>query len=271
MAFRHMRHKLKKNDSLLKCEDLRKHVLETVSYTYYDLQRMIDSYGAVYIKPNNRGKGLNVRRVATGDDLKKADEFVIKNHKKNSFFIIQQAVDPLKTHYGVEVSFQGMEQLLAARDGNVFVIRTTLMKPHDEWKMIHLFSTLAPNGSYITNTDRGGKRCRFGDVMRGTGISREDIYEVKFDSCIVSLMVCDVLEFFYPGIAVIGCDIGIDKDLNLWIIEANTRPGLAYLTDFLSSHELKLVREYCKALKNMDIEEGTPIDFWPCDREALLG
>jgi hypothetical protein len=249
--FRHVRSKLSKNNVL--AQELP--VLETVAYNLTDLKRMVDAYGAVYVKPDSRGAGKHVLKVPDEYSITAADKYV---HNTDEVFIIQQSVDSLLTVYGVDIG-----------EGNIFDARVIVMLINGEWKRVFMFAKVAGQGRYVSSPERGGMRGEYDSVLHGAGLNKEQAAQLKERLYTLSLRAAKVLAKHYPGLMVIGFDIGIDKELNPWILEANTRPRLDMLMKWTSGKKKERLKGYCKHVHEYPGKEGRQVGIWKSDLKFI--
>jgi hypothetical protein len=257
MSFRHVRSKLDKNNVLATSKRLSGHILETVGYSLPDLQRMVDVYGSVYVKPDNLGAGKGIIKVPNEYDLASADKHVCTNSDKG--FIIQQSIDSLTTVYGMDIGIEG----------NIFDTRVIVMLLHGKWERVYMFAKTAQQGGFVSSPERGGMRVKYDLAVHGAGLNRRQSLKLKERLYSISILAAKVLEKHYPGIMIIGFDIGIDKKLNPWIIEANTRPRIDMLIEWTDSDERERMRGYCKYLHEYQGEHDNQVGLFKVDRKLV--
>ncbi|RAK19460.1 YheC/D-like protein [Anoxybacillus vitaminiphilus] len=195
------------------------------------VQMLLEKYGRVYVKPANGSHGLSVYQIIQAKDQKTyycryRDEYEQNRLKKftslsslwNKTFaqkemeryIVQQGI-PLIRYKGRQVDFR---------------IHTNKNK-NGKWQVSAIAAKTAGKGSVTTHINNGG-------IVK----TLDEIFEHEQERCFMTeklkeaaLTLSQCLEEqMGTAIGEIGFDIGIDKKRNVWLFEANSKPGRSIFT-----------------------------------------
>lgn len=196
--------------------NLRKHVPEFCMYNRRNAMYMLEKHVSVFVKPNEGARGFGIVR------LRKRDEQVIEciDHRGNvkytnysqlpewsqDKYIIQEAID------------------IPCIDGRVWDIRIHLQKLNDTWEIMGNISKLGEEGKVVTNNAHGGKSIDTEELLSRVIEDKSTISHTIFMLDTLSAEIAYTLEVEYAGIRELGIDLALDKNNNIWIIEANTNP-----------------------------------------------
>lgn len=199
-----------------------------------NLEKMIQKYNVLYLKPCNGSLGRNIIKVMLNESGKL--QFVVysrtivqgtanncpellqktKKHRKGKRYIIQQGID------------------LATYKESPFDIRIIYQKGgKGNWMVSKKFVRVAPAGSSIANLSSGGRAERAVEVFKDIYNNRDLI--LSKNNLINSLCKTVALTLENTSKSIygeLGLDIGIDKDGSPWLIEVNSRPRKSTQTGF---------------------------------------
>lgn len=212
--------KWRKHVVLWKEPGLQEYLPRTAVLDGQHLYEFLDMYPVVYAKPcyGGGGKGvLKLARAGNGVSLfTTADRFEV----------------PLEQVYRKVARLSGKRQYIVQQgvsllgiEGRPIDFRTLLIRPGTEWKYMGIMGKLAVKEQIVTNHCRGGSSISFGQAMKDSrGLADEEIAELEQRMESLSLQIAQTLQRKYPLVRELGLDIGVDEELHLWLIEANTRP-----------------------------------------------
>ena len=205
------------HEILVSQNEITQYLPETATLTYSQMVKMLDRYGKLYIKPKRSEKGRNIRVLEKTKDgytltyINKAKE-TIKNFKhqelkkyysstfsRPSKYIVQQAIET-KTYKGKKFDFRVFTQ--KTKSGN--------------WMVTGMYARVADKCENVTNHHQGG----WIKVNLKPLISTDTKQGIKKAAC----KVAKALELKKPEIIDLGLDLAVDKNENVWLIEANFRP-----------------------------------------------
>jgi hypothetical protein len=195
------------------------------------VQMLLEKYKNVYVKPANGSLGLSVYQIIQAKDQKiyycrYRDEYEqnrlrkftslsslwseLFKQKEMERYIVQQGI-PLIRYKGRQVDFR---------------IHTNKNK-NGKWQVSAIAAKVAGKGSVTTHINNGG-------IVK----TLDEIFEHEQERCFMTeklkeaaLTLSQCLEE-KMGIAIgeIGFDIGIDQKRNIWLFEANSKPGRSIFT-----------------------------------------
>lgn len=202
---------------------LASHVPETefVS-TWRDVLRMVDLFGAAFVKPVAGMRGAAALMVQQHPDrrlLVRTDAGesrlldriqamdIITNHCRNRRFIVQRYIPLLSWHRSV-VDFR----VLMQKDDTL------------QWSCQGIIARVGSPGSIVSNISRNGLAYPMGRFLQMVrpelGKSVENWEELMK---LAAMSVCRLLDQQRLNNGTLGLDIGIDRTGNWWLIEANSR------------------------------------------------
>ncbi|MGP7818979.1 YheC/YheD family endospore coat-associated protein [Niallia sp. 01092] len=220
-------------ERLLQENSIADYLPETHLFTSFStVERMLSSFGHVYIKPKNGSLGKGIYQV-------------IYDKKENYYFVRFQD----STGQNRLQKFESLEKLInhTFRNKNItnFIIQQGIYlirsdkKPIDfrihtnknrlgQWEVTAISAKIAGSGSVTTHINNGG-------MIK----SIEELEEIDIETkelqnklSAASLKISAALEKQLEGIiGEIGFDIGIDRKGKVWLFEANSKPGRSIFKD----------------------------------------
>lgn len=236
--------------------EVNSHLPHTILYqSHEDVVDMVQRFGKIYIKPVSGLRGHGIVRVSqeagslvfksregganqtvTLDNTDEIYEY-IKKHFHHKKYLIQQAIDLLE-YNGAIVDFRCVLQRNQA----------------SQWVFMSMFGRCGQKDSIVSNISSGGT------VFDGVDLLRKLLsqYKPDFNSVMkkienLALNVCSTLDEFGYNFGLLGLDIGVDINGDIWLIEINNRdPSVAYalgLNDEQLYYRLKITPVlYAKSL-----------------------
>ncbi|WP_110113830.1 YheC/YheD family protein [Bacillus sp. CGMCC 1.16541] len=208
------------------------------------IQSMLSKHRSIYLKPKDGSLGNGVYEVTLCDNntyracykdsssnqlvtktLHSLDDvFSLLDKQALPSYLVQQSI-PLMTKQGRKVDFR---------------VHTN-KNEHGQWVMTVAAAKLAAKNSVTTHVNSGG-----------TIKTLEEIYDCKVECQKVkgllekaAILASNQIEQHIDGvIGEIGFDFGLDKDQNLWIFEANSKPGRSIFTHPKLYEADQLTRKY---------------------------
>lgn len=198
---------------------------ETLELDNHNLQKMLQKYRVLYMKPSNGSLGKGIIKVS-------ASKGKLKYVAYRSRRIHNQASSPAELmrktkklrddrHYIVQ---QGLN--LAKYKGSLFDLRIIYQKNgRGEWLISKKFCRIAPRGSSISNLSSGGRVEKSSKVLRYL-FKTEDLIKSKNEQIrLLCKLVASTLETVSNStFGELGLDIGIDQKGHLYLIEVNSKP-----------------------------------------------
>ncbi|MGG1677296.1 YheC/YheD family protein [Neobacillus sp. NRS-1170] len=210
---------------------------ETHPFTSFSIiERMLSNYGHVYIKPKNGSLGLGVHQI-------------IYNKHTSEYFCRYQddaGVNRLRKFSSLERLFhsvfgnQSLEKMLVQQgihlqrqDGRSIDFRIHTNKDDSGiWHVSAIAAKIAGAGSVTTHARSGGAIKTMEEIF-----SKDEceLFTKKLSNA--ALLLSKAIDKNISGIiGEIGFDLGIDRNGEVWLFEANSKPGRS----IFSHPELKL-------------------------------
>lgn len=234
--------------SLSQNKSLSPHIPKTEYLSMKSLKEFLEKYKEVIIKPcyGKEGNGI-VQIHAIGNTF---ELYVgLKSIRKNS---IQEVFHYIEENYLTTDEYIIQEKLaLATIEGNPIDVRVITQKVNGFWCVTGELVKVAGSGFLITNASQ--KLLRFDEAMVQSNISHMDQKILQSKMSRVCLIAANQLESYYSGLKIIGFDIGITMQGDIWIIEGNYHPNLSM---FNQSNTREVYVEILKAKRKNPYEDN---------------
>jgi hypothetical protein len=214
--------------SLLNEENLKSFLPETIYQpTFEDIETMVSHFKHVYIKPANGSLGFGIYQVVASEkeeafycryqdgeenrlqkftSLKKLVQYLFKQNKLERY-LIQQGID------------------LIRYDNRPLDFRIHTNRDHEgTWRMTALAAKIAGRGSVTTHLNNGGMVKTLEELFPEKRKREELNTRLEEAVILLSNALAEKTEGF---IGEIGFDIGLDRAGQIWLFEANSKPGRA--------------------------------------------
>jgi len=243
-----------KTKAILKDPKIRILVPETRRMNGKSLREMLYRYSMVYIKPEAGTFGKGVMRVEKGngsywyqkEEKKRVFESfssmyrsIVRNKRKRSY-LVQKGIHLLKYK------------------GSRFDIRVMVQRNRKRaWEMTGMIGRVAHPRKIVTNYHSGGKPTDVRTLLKaftsGKKLSaiRKNLSKAGYDAAIA-------LSRSYPGLNMVGADIGLDNHLRPWIIELNTNPDPYIFRHLADKRVARKVLSYARALRRIPSVKTKP-------------
>ncbi|MBN8209307.1 YheC/YheD family protein [Bacillus sp. NTK071] len=222
------------------------------------LSRMLNDYEQVYIKPANGSLGLGIQQI-----LKPANEKYyycrFRTEKENRLRRYTSLTRLLKTQYpnglkGLIVQ-QGIDLHRINQRPMDYRVHTNKNK-EGKWEVSAIAAKIAGAGSLTTHMASDGTVKTIGELASEFGINRQ----IETDLMEASLQLSRAIDLKLPGfIGEIGFDLGVTKEGQIYLFEANSKPGRGIFSHArLKSEEARtrsLPMEYAIFLAKSAIEK----------------
>ncbi|MCM3567916.1 YheC/YheD family protein [Neobacillus mesonae] len=223
--------KLDVYERLLQDGSVEKFLPETHPFTSFSLiETMLSKYGHVYIKPKNGSLGLGIHQVIYD---KHSNEYycryqekaevnrLLKFHSLEKLFEVvfdKQPLDRMIVQQGIH---------LLRIDQRAVDFRVHTNKDGDgHWQVSAIAAKIAGQGSVTTHKRTGGVIKTIQEIF-----PHEKYVEFKEKLEKAALLLSTALEHNMEGIiGEIGFDLGIDRHGDVWLFEANSKPGRSIFT-----------------------------------------
>ncbi|MCR8846102.1 YheC/YheD family protein [Paenibacillus sp. SC116] len=208
-----------KTEALLSDARVASHIPLTRIYSPDQLQRMLNEFGFVVIKPVVGGGGYGVIKV-TKTHSSYSFTSLSSTRTFSSFQALIRALATAKKKRKYLIQ-QGIH--LATISGRPIDYRVKVVKKDATWVFRAIVGRLAKNGLFVTNLSKGGTQLTSSEALR-LSLS-EDVVDTKREEMKQLTRICtEIMDERFPGLGRLGFDYGIDQDGVIWILEVNTRP-----------------------------------------------
>ncbi|SES10837.1 YheC/YheD family protein [Salipaludibacillus aurantiacus] len=207
-------------------DDLGPSLPETSTLSFSKMKDMADRYDKVYIKPKHSCKGNNIYM------LEKSGSGFTMSHIKSANQTVKQIPDTeLRNYYSSTFKTPGrfiVQEGISSRKykNQKFDLRVFTQKNKSgKWQVTKIYVRIADQCPFVSNADQGG-RLKFNVNPVLEPAMKKQVKK----ACIKT---AKALEAKNPHIVDLGLDVAIDKNNEIWLIEANFRP---YRSKFDSKH-----------------------------------
>lgn len=186
---------------------------------------MLDEYGVVYVKPVWGMKGYGVIRVSKEaenvifkyrvDDTNKE---IVADYSEKLQEVLEELFIP-----GDHIIQQGMD--LISHDGGIVDFRCVMQKNESgKWICNGMIARMGAEESVVSNISSGGSAMPAEDLINeALKMSESEKKALKDNMISLCSKVCKTLDEYGFNFGTLGLDLGLDKDMNIWIIEINNR------------------------------------------------
>jgi hypothetical protein len=190
------------------------------------MEEMLASYQSIYLKPANGSLGLGVYQLMYSREENhyysryRDDKEINRLRKYPSIehFLKASFKDKLLTSYLVQ---QGIK--LIRLDGKPIDFRVHTNKDENGvWKVTALAAKVAGKGSVTTHLNNGGVVKTLDEIYDDPKERVRAFHDLTEAAIILSMSIDNNIRGF---IGEIGFDLGIDQSGNIWMFEANSKPG----------------------------------------------
>lgn len=215
-----------KHVAVYQSESLRAHLPDTALYSEEQLQKYLDRYGVVFVKPTVGGGGHRIFRVQRTTD----GTFLVNMQKERrvctSLSEVHQWIESIAG--GKRFLIQNGIDLARWHKRPVDLRVVTQLNEKGRWEVTGSFAKLARANRAVTNVAAGGSAYSIEDYLRGLGCDEKTVRAKVAEVRTLALAISRHLHTKYAN-AIYGFDIGMDTAGHFWLIEANTVPGLKTL------------------------------------------
>lgn len=207
-------------------EDMSTDIPYTLPYSSEsDVFDMLERFDEIYIKPVSGLGGRGIAKISTdGDTLtvrhrengqNRTESLEDRDRAKEYIhelfcdgrYLIQQGIKLIKYNEGV-IDFRCIMQ----KDGQ------------GQWKCSAIIGRCGEKNSIVSNISSGGRAFNAYYLIKKAAVFPEtDTGEIVESIESFALKVCEKLDEYGFNFGTLGLDVGVDAELNLWLIEINNR------------------------------------------------
>ncbi len=208
------------------------------------IDRMLDRFGVVYVKPVGGYGGRGVLRVRGDQGSVWVD--CDRCFERGAFRrrLARAEFGRFMRRLLAQTSYIVQEQIpLLHVDGGKVDFRTVVMRDRNgAWKLIGIVPKVAAKGGVVTNLVAGGHKMRLAQLRQTLGATGVSLPVGDLERS--SLLTAQALTRTYPTLGVIGYDLGVDAKGNIWYIELNPKPSRSLLNGEMSRASARLSAEF---------------------------
>lgn len=219
--------KLDVYDRLIQDDRIAKLLPETLPFvSFSEIERMLGEYGHVYMKPIHGSLGLGIHQIL----FEKEDGYYycrFRNHlgenKLQKFTTLEGLMKQVFAGKRLDRMLvqQGIHLLRKDQRPIDFRIHTN-KNNHGDWVVTAIAAKVAGAGSVTTHVRSGGAIKTVAEVFPSE--DEQMLIEERLSNA--ALQLSRALDENMEGIiGEIGFDLGIDRKGNVWLFEANSKPG----------------------------------------------
>ncbi|GAA3401677.1 YheC/YheD family protein [Paenibacillus hodogayensis] len=215
------------HEMLMRDETLRPHMPETeLLHDSGDVRRWLEEKGELFLKPHggSHGKGvLHIRQSAEGIQ---ASGRTARNETVRFSFRSQRRMLEWVARFTAGRKYLLQRYLtLRTAEGDAFDIRALVQKNRRGlWELTGMAVRQGAPGSVTSNLHGGGHAEETAPFLR-RAYGEEKASRIVDTARNVALRVPEVLEQYHGRLAELGVDLGVDQEGNVWVLEANSKPG----------------------------------------------
>ncbi|MBP2241051.1 hypothetical protein J2Z40_001613 [Cytobacillus eiseniae] len=219
--------KLDINERLLQNEEIAHYLPETYEFSSFsEIEKMLADYGHVFIKPMNGSSGLGIHQILY--DRFEGDYYCrFRNQTGDNKLLKFPSLESLMSHIFAERKLnkmlvqQGIHLIRSDKRPIDFRVHTN-KDENGEWIVTAIAAKLAGPGSVTTHVNNGGVIKTLAELFP----IPEEQKEMEEKLTTAALKISQALEANMEGIiGEIGFDLGLDRLGNVWLFEANSKPG----------------------------------------------
>ncbi|SFC78030.1 YheC/D like ATP-grasp [Bacillus sp. OV322] len=175
------------------------------------------------IKPFVSQQGLGIAKITMLNPFHYEIHF---NNRKVTKTNMDEAYDYIKGKDLLKKSYIVRERLpLAEIDGCPIDIRVITQKEHSSWKVTEKIVKVAGKDFFITNAAQ--KLLNLDQAIQSPNLSISNNEQLEYEIDRICIYASKLFEENHPDIHIIGFDIGISPQGDIWIFEGNYKPNLA--------------------------------------------
>ena len=199
---------------------LRNRLPRTALFTSGGLLNSLQTEPVIYVKPvvGSGGQGIiRIKRVANQYLVQYGLTKILITNKEKLLQTMRRIT------MGRPYLIQEGIKLLSIQERPVD-FRLLLLRPGSKWLMAGIMGKWAAPGKIVTNHAKGGRPITLQKALRTSlGLSAADCKVIEKRMKLIGYHITQTLGTPH-GLREMGIDLGIDKQLNIWIFEVNTTP-----------------------------------------------
>lgn len=197
---------------------IRPYLPKTQLFTPQTLRQFIEQRPVVYVKPSIGSVGLGVVRIE-----QQGSRYVSITSRQKKLLGKQTLGKEISRWVGHR-KFLVQEGIpLAKYRGETFDIRVSVQKNGlGNWCISGMVAKVANQANKLSNLARGGQAVKLDEVLKEL-FAPEQMQIVKMRLGLAAVEIATQYAKYYPSLADLGMDMGIDESGNPYLIEVNVR------------------------------------------------
>ncbi|WHY02002.1 YheC/YheD family protein [Neobacillus sp. DY30] len=203
-----------------------KYLPETHAFTSFSMiEEMLSKYGHIYLKPVNGSLGLGVHQILFD---KIQDEYYCRYQDREGVNRLRK-FSSLEGLFKTVLAYRNLDKMIVQQGIHLLrheqrPIDFRIHTNKDEkgvWHVTALAAKIAGHGSVTTHARSGGEIKTLAEIFKPADCN---LFKEKLVNA--ALLLSKAIANNMEGIiAEIGFDLGIDKHGDVWLFEANSKPG----------------------------------------------
>lgn len=233
-----------KTKVLLKKGSLSSYVPNTELFRRETLFSMLETYGTVFVKPDQGSAGQGIIRVQKLAENHYRCRYGVKIRNYASFQALYAAILQVKLNRPYIVQ-QGIDLLRYRNRPFDFRVMVQL-SPNKTWEMTGYIGRAAHPRKIVTNYHNGGTALPLKTLLKqhaGPEAQAWLIHRMQK----LGIGIARQMKAAYPGMKEFGIDFAIDRQLKPWILEVNTRPDMSIFDTLQDKRFYRKMVRYARA------------------------
>ncbi|MGE5404394.1 MAG: YheC/YheD family protein [Candidatus Saccharibacteria bacterium] len=206
--------------------ELSQYIPETHLMDRQTLERMLDKYDSVYVKPRAGSLGRGIMRIERIKKLYRYNTLRTSGYKNGSRVRKKRVIDLAMILKGKQEFMVQQGINLARYQGRIFDIRALVQKDYQgQWHLSGMAARVASPNAHVTHLPNGGRPVALFEALSGLTDSIDERQKIMAKLASFAEAIPPALEKgCKKQFGEISLDIGIDQKWNIWLIEANSKP-----------------------------------------------
>lgn len=196
-------------------------------HDFRPVNRMVNRYHAVYMKPVTGSQGRNIIKVRRTGGNSYQYQYQMNNRMyEGTASSLTGLRSSLRRVMGSQTYIVQKQINLLRYEGNILDVRVMMQKDNTgEFSVTGTACRIGRPGSITSNISAGGHGRKVEFILERHFSQPEQREKIINEINIVALEAAKALDDTVGNIGELGIDIGVDRDGSIWFIEANLRPA----------------------------------------------
>lgn len=193
------------------------------------LEQFVHQYRYVYVKPKNGSLGLGIHQLYF-DEMEGFYYCRFRDRKQNRLRRYSSLFRLLNVQFpnGLDNMIVQEGISLLKYQNNPIDFRVHTNKDEEGiWKVSALAAKISGSGSVTTHVKSGGQIKTVQEIWEDLNLNKQLFFKLKEVAILLSIAI---EETTMGSVGEIGFDLGIDTEENIWMFEANSKPGRTIFT-----------------------------------------